>query len=362
MYTKYTKSGYSKSSAKKDIKELPFDEIQEDYSGHYNHAVEVYLEDVNNIAMNAWKRKSALARADLYKNSEESEEEVDDSLRDYTPIEDVPADEASKFREAANDYAVLAFVDKYNIKEAWEWLGPQLLAHLGTYKLPEYVDKEVTGSSGTKVMKRVIVGSDFLDLNVTTPRELGIYRFITKVARGKLMEKQVLPEHTPYCSLVPLYMAAQKKFSSIKYTDWDPTTVKPLVDKDLYAAMVCDPPMGKVTDDELLQIRHVGLSYISRSAKERGQTKYYNPETYHTLSGIGDSAIGNLPKYAKVMLCQIWSAHPKNRNQYMILDPYDWDRMPPPLINSTILAHRQVSADNAGTTVYRSSTGSSRWE
>jgi hypothetical protein len=36
------------------------------------------------------------------------------------------------------------------------------------------------------------------------------------------------------------------------------------------------------------------------------------------------------------MLSQIWVAHPENRTKYMVLDPLNWDRVPPPLIETDI--------------------------
>lgn len=32
------------------------------------------------------------------------------------------------------------------------------------------------------------------------------------------------------------------------------------------------------------------------------------------------------------MLTQVWVAHPSLRNEYMVLDPVNWDQMPEPLI------------------------------
>jgi hypothetical protein len=340
MYSRYTKSGTNKVSSKRDIKELPFEEVSLDATRIYNDLVDRELVVANAAAQSEWNRRKVIARVNTY--SEESREQEDDSLADFEPLDSIDAELARSFKATAYTEAVDIFVERYAIKECWSWLGSQLLSHLGTYQLPSRVDGK-------------ILGKDFCALNIgSNERELGIYILLTKVARGRLMEKQVLPDHTPYCALVPMYMAAQKKFHSVPYSYWDPRGV---VDKELYSAMTCDPPIGTISTDELLSIRQAGLSYVSKSAKERGQVKYYNPETYHKLVGIGDSAIGNLPVYARAMLCQIWVAHPKNRNQYMILDPYDWDHMPEPLISSTVISNRLVEPMNAGVTIYKASRG-----
>lgn len=40
------------------------------------------------------------------------------------------------------------------------------------------------------------------------------------------------------------------------------------------------------------------------------------------------------------MLAQIWVAHPDNRTKYMVLDPLNWDRVPPALIQVEVLEPR----------------------
>lgn len=320
MFKKYSKFGVATSSIKKDIASLPFEEIYEAYTDEMARETERHLEEENAVALAAYERRVQRKGKEFtsYGESEGLREQEDDSIPDFVRVDELDASLVSRLRVIANENAVVSFAERYAIKESWSWLGPQLIAHLGSYKMAGKLE----GKYNAVEFAQLNIGKD--------PRELGIYRFITKVARGKLMEKQVLPEHTHYCALVPLYMAAQKKFNNIRYEEWHRERLDILVDKDLFAAMTCEQPVGPVDADELLNIRMAGLSYISKSAKERGATKYYNPETYHALSGVGDSAIGNLPKYAKAMLCQIWCAHPVNRNKYMILDPYAWDNIPEP--------------------------------
>jgi hypothetical protein len=43
------------------------------------------------------------------------------------------------------------------------------------------------------------------------------------------------------------------------------------------------------------------------------------------------------------MLTQIWCAHPENRTKYMVLCPYAWDCIPPPLISNNIFLDAQKS-------------------
>jgi hypothetical protein len=206
---------------------------------------------------------------------------------------------------------------KLRNQETWEWLGPQLLAHLASYRLPSTQN---------------ISARQFLDLNVLgKPRELGIWRFITKVSRSKVMGKQTLPESLPYCALVPLYMAAQKKFNNIPYGVWVRNEVKHLVDQLLWDAVSYDLPADvarELQPQKLVEIRDLGLSVPGKSPR--------NPKTYHSLSRIEQTALGGMPLYLKAMLTQIWVAHPENRHQYMILDPRNWDATPAPLVSSSV--------------------------
>jgi hypothetical protein len=40
------------------------------------------------------------------------------------------------------------------------------------------------------------------------------------------------------------------------------------------------------------------------------------------------------------MVLQTWAAHPQNRNEYMILDPNNWDNIPQPLVSKDIFLHK----------------------
>lgn len=48
------------------------------------------------------------------------------------------------------------------------------------------------------------------------------------------------------------------------------------------------------------------------------------------------TALDKAPKLVGTMLTQIWVAHPSLRTEYMVLDPNDWDWMPPPLVTTEV--------------------------
>lgn len=226
-----------------------------------------------------------------------------------TDIKLIPFEEIGK----GTELDILNFISKHQIEESWDWLATQLLAHLAQYSVPSSKD-----------------GYEFLAYNIgKDPREAGIYKLTACVSRGKLMKVQTSKEHLPVCALVPLYMAAQKQYNNVPYTGW--TNIEHLVGKDLYEAMTYELP--QLTSDEILAVREAGLRYYSKS----GTMKHRNPQTYHTLNNIRNTEIGKMPRLAKVMVTQIWCAHPANRHQYMVLDPNNWDNMPEPLIKDPLL-------------------------
>lgn len=329
-YIKYgTKSTIqATSTARKDLVTIPFGDIEDSYQSTLKSLVKNELDRLNAVALEVHNK--TLARVLASRNA--SSEENPDDAPDFIPIEHLDADTLKKYKASANEQSVLNFAEKHNIAGSWSWLAPQIIAYLGNYTIP------------TKV-NGYIKCTDFLNLNVTSKFDLGIYRMFTKVPRGRLMKLQTDAKHIPVCSLVPIYMAAQKFSKNTKFSEWLKDDVHTIVDDDLYKAMVSPPLPGPYDANELLTIRNTGLRYISRAKKELGVTKSYNPVTYHMLTGVSDSLVGGLSKYAKAMLCQIWCAHPVNRTQYMILDPYNWDNIPEPLISDQIFNVPEVEVD-----------------
>lgn len=196
------------------------------------------------------------------------------------------------------------------LKRSSSWVMPQLLAHLGTYTFkPNPID--------------------FLKHNIgNDPREKGIWRLLTKIPRSQIINKasRKYPDMFYYGSLVPVYLAAQKKFNSIPYSSWETDGMEHLVPIQLYSAMVATPLQEPIPLEELLHLREIGLNGHSAT-------------TFHRLTGISGTTLSKLPAFAQAMLTQIWHAHPTNRNEYMVLDPWDWDKMPEPLITSDVLSN-----------------------
>jgi hypothetical protein len=298
--------------AKNDIKLIPFDEIEEEYQIDFVARKEATLEAENKASEYRLKDK-------------------------HVEITELSPDDLDRIRKEANYKVVEAFIERYDINTKWSWLAHQMLAHIGDRdRIDLELDWNESGSVPNSIPVRDVLGS----IIGSDKWELGLYRLMTKVPRSLMMTNQTSAEHLPVCALVPIYMAAFKKYQNLPYSAWERQETRFFVEAELFAAMMSPPLPDFVTNEELLSIRDSGLKYTSRGKKDLGQEKSHDPRTYHQLTGINDSGIGMLNRYARAMVTQIWCAHPVNRNKYMILDPWNWDNMPEPLITSKVLIRK----------------------
>lgn len=222
---------------------------------------------------------------------------------------------------------VAEFISTYGLKHK-PWLYPQLLNIVGKWTLSR---NESGLFSGKQLLRD--------NCKASNPTNLG-YAFFC-LADVRALNGQYKPDAAPYCALVPLILAAFKRSSGIKYSEWDKAELGFVVNKLLCTAMTTVPP--DYTTEELLQFRTTGLTV--KSGKTEGQVK--SPVTTYSLNGLpwehGDKVgMGQLPQLVRMMLCQTWCAHPNNRNEYMILDPVDWENVPKPLIEADPLASSAV--------------------
>jgi hypothetical protein len=114
---------------------------------------------------------------------------------------------------------------------------------------------------------------------------------------------------------------------------WDLQEACPLVDEALLEAMLWrDDELYNLGSDRVIEIRTQGLTI--KSGPKMGEVQ--KPTATWCLKGIKDTPYASIPTLAQTMLAQIWVAHPTLRSEYMVLDPYNWDRMPPPLVSAEI--------------------------
>ena len=191
------------------------------------------------------------------------------------------------------------------------WLLPQLVANFGRWQV-------IRDPSGC------IDVLETIKLNCTDPKQQELWK-LTRIKRSLLVTKQIA--NPKYSSLTPLILAGIKLYQGIKYSEWHGlNNLSWILEPELMTAVQVD--YDSLGSDRLMEIRNQGLT--QRSGTKAGQQK--PSESTWSLTGIQDTEIGHLPKLTQSMLCQIWLAHPKHRDQLMILDPKKWDQMPEPLI------------------------------
>lgn len=204
------------------------------------------------------------------------------------------------------DYSSFAKKYRINVVEPDHWFPVQLMAYLATYKF-------------------IPNGDEFLAHNLKSDRDNGLYRFIIEANRSDWITKQIL--HPLVCSITPTYMAAQKIYNNIPYNSWNIT--ENLVPEALFLAMDIEVDKIELSLSDFSALRKKCLLWGN---------KPQNPATFHSVYHTNGTLLDGLPSLAKNMLLQTWCAHPNNRKDYMILDPWDWDNVPAPMIETdTIL-------------------------
>lgn len=211
------------------------------------------------------------------------------------------------------------------------WMLPQIVAYYGTWQ-PVVVDGKIDAIATARK-------------NCQTPWEAGLWRVATQLKRGSLVKLQSRPEYANYSALVPLILCGQKKYNGVGYQQWNVEPGCPLIDEALLEAMLWrDDDVYGLGSERVLEIRTQGLTI--KSGPKMGEV--YKPTASWCLKGIKDTEYANVPALAATMLSQIWVAHPTLRSEYMILDPYNWDRMPPPLVTSEIFKQPDPKSPKSG--------------
>ena len=216
------------------------------------------------------------------------------------------------------------FLTRYEIAKKHTWIFPQIRAHIGAWK-PILAENGLYDGNATVIY------------NCKDNFNKGIWHLLNW-SRSDLILGSRLYEIAEYGPLVPIILNAFKVYQNIPYSKWNRDTLNFAVPKDLLDAMLCVLP--SYTPEQLLEIRNLCLVYKSGGSKGKMRSPKTTAMLYHTKECEGYD-IGSIPRYALVMMTQIWCAHPENRTQHMILDPNDWDNMPFPIIDREVLVARK---------------------
>ena len=220
------------------------------------------------------------------------------------------------------------------------WLTAKSFGDLSTTVLPEMIT--MVGALPYKLNDNgLISGKSLLSSFSKTPTMLGIYVFLMLDTRSCYLDKQYKGTSKTYSSLVPLIMYAIRLVKGVPYTAWDPEEIRLVVNNDLADAMLFGMPESEwPTKDEIIAGRLQGLTFASGPSLG----KVRSPITSHKLYATGGTCFEKTPSLFQVMLSQIWVAHPENRSKYMVLDPDNWDKVPPPLIEVDVFTPSDYQA------------------
>lgn len=318
-------------------------------------------EEANKI----WNEAASLAEATAFVEHKQSydkfiakkEQEYSDvneapyegNFSDEYPIPPIP-NRASIRRKAGNKALITDFIPRYGIESFGVSYMSQIVAMIAKFKLVLETDEIFSpGEYCEDVLKDCPVGPEESGMRISPngimkkyfidDRMLGIYRFLMLDSRSSFIPQQYKGENRSYCALVPTIMYAFKWQFQIPYEWWMFDEVASVMPYELYKAATYKMPSSLYWNsqdydlDSLLAVRDAGLLW--RSGPKKGTLR--NPEYTHTLYGIQESILKDVPELARVMLTQIWCAHPVNRTKYMILTPSQWDWIPPPLISTEVV-------------------------
>lgn len=241
-------------------------------------------------------------------------------------IESLPLHEAARFQDPLE---LDEWCDLQQLKYK-PWFLAQALANIGRWRV--HLENN-----------QVLVG-ETLKQNLTTEWHLGLWRVLARAQRGRLVQKQNQPESASYSQLVPLILAALKRDQNILYNQWPRRELGKVVHQALLDCIIwADSPESQVCrglgSQELRAIREQGLT--TKTGKSAGKQK--DPISTWSLTGLQGTPLLGAPRLISTMLCQVWVAHPRLRVGYMILDPWDLDRMPQSLWTEEELFQEEVS-------------------
>jgi hypothetical protein len=307
----------------RQLKQIPFNDLYQ----LVEDQVAVALELATTNLEDKFQQQVMLAEQH-YSLNQEAPTEV--SFADQIAKPELSSEQKSEIRRKITQETIKdVWIAKHKLKPVLVALMPQVMVWL---QHKHVILAEVCTAEG-QIDGRKMLNHIF---DFSSEWDRGLYQFLMLDARSAYLSTQYKGESKPYCALVPLIPYAFKLYRSTPYSKWDKATLKWVVNSSLCDAMTLEPK--EFTRQDLLVARDRGLTIMS--GEKEGSKR--NPMTTHRLWSTKDTVLEGLPELAQVMLAQIWCAHPSNRTNGMVLDPYNWDQMPTPLITEDIFNMKPV--------------------
>lgn len=229
-------------------------------------------------------------------------------------------------KQEAKATAVESWAIKNMIPQKLSWLPHQMLAYFGTWSAHKDNSGKYSATLSWDVNTRQ--RGDYYALGSALLATSARSNFFKDAPKGNQQYKSIINP------MVPIILAGFKKYQGIPYSSWSLEGLETLLDPDL--AKLVGVTVPEIAHSELLALRNTALT--DKTGPRAGIPN--NPSTCTKLNHLADTALGHLPKLAKYMVLQTWACHPSNRNEYMILDPNNWDRVPDPLVSKDIFLHQ----------------------
>jgi hypothetical protein len=319
-----------------DIKLLDFPGLARDFQQTYTLLRDERLRVAQAVAERRYRQQynqlvQQFAGFDSEAGSDGIEESVRESLGPFDPQDvQLPANILQQCKSEAKLAVTEAWCVKNSIPQKLNWLPHQLLAYFGTWTA--VVDDTGKYSAPLTWDANTRARGDYYALGSALLATSTRTNFFKDAPKGNQQYKSVINP------LVPIILAGFKKFQGINYSEWNPVGLETLLDPEL--AKLVGVTVPELSHSELIALRNTALT--DKEGARAGIPN--NPATCTKLNHLGDTAIGHLPKLAKYMALQTWAAHPSNRNEYMILDPNNWDAIPEPLVSKDIFLPKPLQA------------------
>lgn len=323
-----------KSGSKNDIKDLPLNVISDKIDDRNSLLQEEKL-DIKRRAISTYNARKIKQYAEMLSQYVVDPEEGSDGIEEgaYESLNlpdpdkaELTAEEKRDCLDEAKKDVITKEIETLSLATKYTWVIPQMIAHFGSWKAVKNEDG---------LYDPILTGKE----NIKDPWTKGLW-YLALWSRSDLIRGSGvrLYKEGTMNNLVPLILAGFKVYQNIPYSAWDRSGINLFVEPELASAMLYEMP--EIPLDVILQIRKAGLT--TKTGLKAGTIK--DPRTTAMLYGLKENELAieygfnNMPKYAVVMATQIWCAHPENRTEHMVLDPKNWDNMPLPLYDSTVLA------------------------
>lgn len=256
---------------------------------------------------------------------------------DAYPYSSLDIKQSQLIKQEATAGIIDTFCEANNLKELGIQLLPLIITYLSRFKLSDTSGDDYSPVKATRSLQDnnsdgLISGKYFFKQVFSSGKGKGLYYFLMHDSRSKYLETQYKGAAKNFSALVPLVLYAFKLTQGIPYSHWNKDDIPGIVNPKLAMAMLWDESVNpKPSVEDIIKSREIGLSV--KSGPKAGQTR----SPVYTYKLYGTTPISHLPEDVQTMYAQIWVAHPENRSKYMVLDPSNWDTMPPALISSEAL-------------------------